>query len=282
VSQEEFHQLFAKFGDVTSALIQVDDKGNSKGFGFINYENPKDAQTAVEKLHDSEYYGRRLSVFRSPKKVQREDSRNSQPVINTRPKNIFKSRSHEQAETGAFGKSQGVNLYVKNLEDDFDDEKLYDEFKPFGTIVGCKVTRDKKKTSKSFGFVCFSSLDEATKAVAEMNNKMIGSKPLHVSLAQRRVDCTHQLESQTVRHDQNHQIKLQAVDPPASPRSRSASPSELQIQLANSGPLQWSASSRTTTRSLLPAAPPGGDLYVVEASSELRILSHNEPDPSQT
>ncbi|KAG5323251.1 Protein phosphatase PP2A regulatory subunit B, partial [Termitomyces sp. Mn162] len=83
-------------------------------------------------------------------------------------------------------KYQGVNLYIKNLEDDVDDDKLRAEFEPFGTITSAKVMRDDRSISKGFGFVCFSTPEEATKAVAEMNNKMIGSKPLYVSMAQRR------------------------------------------------------------------------------------------------
>jgi polyadenylate-binding protein len=92
------------------------------------------------------------------------------------------------------------------LEDDVDDEKLRAEFEPFGSVTSCKVMRDEKGTSKGFGFVCFSSPDEATKAVAEMNNKMIGTKPLYVSLAQRREVRRQQLESQIA---QRNQIRMQ-------------------------------------------------------------------------
>jgi len=34
---------------------------------------------------------------------------------------------------------QGVNLYVKNLDENIDDEKLRKEFSQFGTITSAKV-----------------------------------------------------------------------------------------------------------------------------------------------
>lgn len=40
--------------------------------------------------------------------------------------------------------------------------------------------------SRGFGFVCYSVPDEATKAIHEMNGKIVGSKPLYVALAQRK------------------------------------------------------------------------------------------------
>ncbi|KIK57761.1 hypothetical protein GYMLUDRAFT_172381 [Collybiopsis luxurians FD-317 M1] len=191
VTQEEFEKLFEPFGNVTSAIVQVDEEGRSKGFGFVNYETHEEAQRAVDGLHDLEYKGRKLFVSRAQKKAEREEELR---------------KSYEQAKMEKLSKYQGVNLYVKNLEDDVDDEKLRAEFEPFGTITSCKVMRDEKGTSKGFGFVCFSSPDEATKAVAEMNNKMIGSKPLYVSLAQRREVRRQQLESQIA---QRNQIRMQ-------------------------------------------------------------------------
>ncbi len=43
---------------------------------------------------------------------------------------------------------QGVNLYIKNLEDTIDDEKLRKEFAPYGTITSAKIMYDDKGISK--------------------------------------------------------------------------------------------------------------------------------------
>ena len=90
----------------------------------------------------------------------------------------------------------GVNLYIKNLEDGIDDERLRTEFSQFGTITSAKVMKDDKGNSKGFGFVCFSSPDEATKAVTEMNGRIIVTKPLYVALAQRKEERRAQLSTQ--------------------------------------------------------------------------------------
>ena len=58
---------------------------------------------------------------------------------------------------------QGVNLYVKNLDDSFTDEKLREVFGEFGKITSAKVMTDKNGASKGFGFVCFDNAESAEK-----------------------------------------------------------------------------------------------------------------------
>ncbi|KAL1731562.1 hypothetical protein EV714DRAFT_208568 [Schizophyllum commune] len=193
VTDEEFDNLFKQYGQVQSSLLKRDDQGRNLGFGFVNFETHEEAQKAVDALHESDFHGRKLYVARAQKKAEREAELRKQ---------------YDQARQERMNKYQGVNLYIKNLEDDVDDEKLRAEFEPFGTITSCRVMRDERGKSKGFGFVCYSAPDEATKAVAEMNNKMIGSKPLYVSLAQRKEIRRQQLESQIA---QRQQLRMQQV-----------------------------------------------------------------------
>merc|ERR1712186_257525 len=104
-------------------------------------------------------------------------------------------KKFEQMKIERLNRYQGVNLYVKNLDDTIDDDKLRQEFAPFGTITSAKVMCEEGR-SKGFGFVCFSSPEEATKAVTEMNGRIIVSKPLYVALAQRKEDRKAHLASQ--------------------------------------------------------------------------------------
>lgn len=191
MTEEQFFDLFKPYGNVTSAVLSVDEEGKSKGFGFVNFESHEQAQRAVDALHDTEHNGKRLFVSRAQKKAEREEELR---------------RSYENAKLEKLSKYQGVNLYIKNVDDDVDDEKLRADFEQFGTITSAKIMRDEKGTSKGFGFVCFSMPEEANKAAQEMNGKMIGTKPLYVSLAQRREVRKQQLESQI---QQRNQIRAQ-------------------------------------------------------------------------
>ncbi|BGP26398.1 polyadenylate-binding protein [Rhodotorula toruloides] len=202
VGEEEFRGLFEPFGKVTSAVITKDAEGNSKGFGFVNYERHEDAAKAVDALHDKDYKGQNLYVARAQRKSEREEEL---------------KKSYEQKKYEANLKYQGVNLYVKNLDDDIDDEKLRAEFEPYGQITSCKIMSDDKGASKGFGFVCFSAPDEATKALTELNGKMLGTKPLYVALAQRKDVRKQQLEAQVAQRQQIRAQQMQAAGIPGIP-----------------------------------------------------------------
>uniref|UniRef100_A0A8C7FKR2 Polyadenylate-binding protein n=1 Tax=Oncorhynchus kisutch TaxID=8019 RepID=A0A8C7FKR2_ONCKI len=170
-SDEKLQEVFSAFGRTLSVRVMMDERGRSRGFGFVNYENHEDAQRAVEEMNGKELVpGRVLYVGRAQKRMERQGEL---------------KRKFELIKQERIHRYQGVNLYVKNLDDGLDDEKLRKEFAPYGTITSAKVMTDGGH-SKGFGFVCFSSPEEATKAVTEMNGRIVATKPLYVALAQRK------------------------------------------------------------------------------------------------
>jgi len=180
-SDDEVKDLFTPFGAITSFYVEKDQEGKSRGFGFVNYEEHEAAVKAVESLNDQDFKGKKLYVGRAQKKSERLEELKKQ---------------HEAARIEKLSKSQGVNLFIKNLDDSIDDEKLREEFQSFGTITSVKVMTDEAGKSKGFGFVSFSSPEEASRAISEMNQHMLAGKPLYVALAQRKDVRRSQLEQQ--------------------------------------------------------------------------------------
>ncbi|KAL8730318.1 MAG: hypothetical protein Q9181_004705 [Wetmoreana brouardii] len=133
-SDDEFRALFEKYGEITSASIAREETGKNRGFGFVNYVKHGDAAKAVEELHDKDFRGQNLYVGRAQKKHEREEELRKQ---------------HEAARAEKVSKYQGVNLYVKNLEDDIDDDKLREIFSAAGTITSAKVMRDAGPSDRS-------------------------------------------------------------------------------------------------------------------------------------
>jgi polyadenylate-binding protein len=180
--EAKLNEMFQKFGKISSVKVMKSDDGKSKGFGFVSFEDPEEAMVACEELNGQDLDGKTVFVGRAQKKAERQ----------AELKKKFEALKMER-----LNRYQGVNLYVKNLDDTIDDDKLRQEFAPFGTITSAKVMCEEGR-SKGFGFVCFSSPEEATKAVTEMNGRIIVSKPLYVALAQRKEDRKAHLAQQYV------------------------------------------------------------------------------------
>merc|ERR1712154_520421 len=147
-----------------------------------SFEDPEEAMVACDELNGQDLDGKTVFVGRAQKKAERQ----------AELKKKFEALKMER-----LNRYQGVNLYVKNLDDTIDDERLRKEFAPYGTITSAKVMNEEGR-SKGFGFVCFSSPEEATKAVTEMNGRIIVAKPLYVALAQRKEDRKAHLASQYI------------------------------------------------------------------------------------
>jgi polyadenylate-binding protein len=196
-TEEDLNSNFSQYGPLTSVVVMRDGNGKSKCFGFVNFESTDDAAMAVEALNGKKVDDMEWYVGKAQKKSEREAE--------------LKYR-FEQTVKEAADKNQGANLYVKNLDDSISDDMLKELFTPFGPITSCKVMRDPSGVSKGSGFVAFSTPEEASKALMEMNGKMIVGKPLYVSLAQRKEDRRARLQAQF------SQMRPVAMAPSVGPR----------------------------------------------------------------
>lgn len=62
-TESQLHELFTQHGNVVSATIILDRMtGNSRGFGFVEYETADEAQRAIGSLNGTELNGRQLAV----------------------------------------------------------------------------------------------------------------------------------------------------------------------------------------------------------------------------
>ncbi|KAF7260808.1 hypothetical protein EG68_02027 [Paragonimus skrjabini miyazakii] len=173
-TDEKLKEMFSEFGEIKSCCVEKDAEGKSKGFGFVCFLNPDHAEQAVKTMHGKELAGRTLYANRAQRKEERQEE--------------LKQRLEKQRLERQSKYVPGVNLYVKNLDDTIDDERLKEAFCHYGSITSAKVMTDPNGRSKGFGFVCFTQPEQAARAVTEMNAALVGTKPLYVALAQRKED----------------------------------------------------------------------------------------------
>jgi polyadenylate-binding protein len=118
--------IFEKYGPISSCTAMKNGEGQIRGFGFVSFENPEDAERAVNELNGSDVPDSdlKLTVCRAQKKAEREAEL---------------SRVYEQLKSERLQRYQGVNLYVKNLDDSVDSDELRRNFEQHGAIASAKV-----------------------------------------------------------------------------------------------------------------------------------------------
>ena len=80
-----------------------------------------------------------------------------------------------------------MNIYVGNLSYSLSESELRDAFAAYGEVSSVKVLMDRETgRSRGFGFVEMPNQTEGEAAVAEINGKEVGGRPLRVNEARPR------------------------------------------------------------------------------------------------
>ncbi|XP_008228397.1 PREDICTED: polyadenylate-binding protein 4-like [Prunus mume] len=193
VTEDLLEEKFSLYGKVDSLAIMKDANGKSRGFGFVNFESQEEAKKAIEAMNGALLGTRHLFVGRAQKRAEREKLLNCKNEMLNSP--IEKLRSS--------------NLYIKNLAEYVDDKKLEKHFSAFGKIESVKVMCYDNGRSKGFGFVCFSTPEEAVKALNALNGTIFEGRKLYVAVAQRKEDRCRDLQNYFY-----HQLPQRSFQPP--------------------------------------------------------------------
>jgi len=218
------------------------------GFGFVNFQDHPSAVKAVSALHGTPLgkNGKAIWCARAQKKSEREAEL---------------KKKYKQLKRERITKYSGINLYIKNLDDDVKEDQLRQHFSVFGKIQSLKIMTDEKKNSKGFGFVCFETPEQAQQAIHEMNNRPLpGSlKPLYVALHEPKEIRRQKLAQEQLQRKQNPRANILPVYPPAygyPPNTTSPQYSVMQPPgMVRQQPSRW---AQPPYQSIPPYGQPGG------------------------
>ncbi|XP_019198942.1 PREDICTED: 29 kDa ribonucleoprotein A, chloroplastic-like [Ipomoea nil] len=165
--------LFSQAGSVEMAEVIYDKQtGRSRGFGFVTMSTVEEVEAAAQQFNGYELEGRPLRVNSGPPPPKRETS-------------SFRESRGGGSYGGSFG--SGNRLHVGNLSWGVDEDALESLFSEHGKVMEAKVVYDRESgRSKGFGFVTYSSSEEASSAAENLNGAELNGRQIRVSPAESR------------------------------------------------------------------------------------------------
>ena len=169
VDAHQLEQLFSRFGPIVRSKVMEDHEGQSRGMGFVHFADRSSADSACSAMNGTD------GLF----------------VERARP---FQSPAAAPPQLRLWRHDPLANLYVWNLPYEVRDERLLEQFAGCGCVESARVVLDASGKSKGFGFVRFSSPQEAATAVARLNGRWIDGRPWYVDVARPKVGWPAPLE----------------------------------------------------------------------------------------
>uniref|UniRef100_A0AAQ6A5Z9 PABP n=1 Tax=Amphiprion ocellaris TaxID=80972 RepID=A0AAQ6A5Z9_AMPOC len=246
VTEAMLYEKFSPAGPILSIRVCRDMiTRRSLGYAYVNFQQPADAERALDTMNFDVIKGRPLRIMWS----QRDPSLRKSGVGNIFIKNLdksidnkalydtfsafgnilsckvgsasllssacvfvgrFKSRKEREAELGARAR-EFTNVYIKNFGEDMDDEKLKELFGKYGPALSIRVMTDESGKSKGFGFVSFERHEDAQKAVDDMNGKELNGRQVYVGRAQKKGERQNELKRKFEQMKQDRMTRYQVM-----------------------------------------------------------------------
>ncbi|NXG81058.1 NUCL protein, partial [Baryphthengus martii] len=154
-SEETLQELFKK---ASSIKMPQTNQGRPKGYAFVEFPTTEDAKEALNSCNNTEIEGRAIRLE-------------------------FSSPGWQKGNTNARGgfNQQSKTLFVRGLSEDTTEETLRESFE--GSISARIVTDRDTGSSKGFGFVDFSSAEDAKAAKEAMEDGEIDGNKVILDFA---------------------------------------------------------------------------------------------------
>ncbi|KAM3669425.1 nucleolin [Ammospiza maritima maritima] len=149
------------FKKASSIKVPQNNQGRPKGYAFVDFATTEDAREAFNSYNNTEIEGRTIRLEFSAQK------------------------GNANARGGGFGQ-QSKTLFVRGLSEDTTEETLRESFE--GSISARIVTDRDTGSSKGFGFVDFSSAEDAKAAKEAMEDGEIDGNKVTLDFAKPKGD----------------------------------------------------------------------------------------------
>ncbi|NXL25237.1 NUCL protein, partial [Setophaga kirtlandii] len=157
-TEETLQEVFKK---ASSIKVPQNNQGRPKGYAFVDFATTEDAREALNSYNNTEIEGRTIRLEFSAQK------------------------GNANARGGGFSQ-QSKTLFVRGLSEDTTEETLRESFE--GSISARIVTDRDTGSSKGFGFVDFSSAEDAKAAKEAMEDGEIDGNKVTLDFAKPKGD----------------------------------------------------------------------------------------------
>ncbi|MCJ1474292.1 hypothetical protein MMC13_002950 [Lambiella insularis] len=151
VNEDALKKEMSRFGTVSMVRIIYDGRGLSKGFGYVEFEDPKSAAEAIENMNQQVFEGRRMTVQYTIK------------------------RQNPKFAAAGTRNSPSKTLFIGNMSFEMSDKDLNDLFRDIKNVIDVRVAID-RRTGQPRGFAHADFIDVAS---AEKAQKTLESKEIY-------------------------------------------------------------------------------------------------------
>ncbi|KAL8644652.1 MAG: hypothetical protein Q9210_007145 [Variospora velana] len=180
VREEDLRREFEKLGAIESVKLIMDNRGLSKGFGYINFTDIATATSAIENYNNQPFEGRRLTVQFAAQRT------------------TGATRNHTLSPPSR-------TLFIGNMSFDMSDRELNNLFREIRNVIDVRVAIDRRTGQpRGFAHADFTDVESAKEAMVVLSGKEVCGRTLRVDYSQGHVKSERQGEQKPENRQQGY------------------------------------------------------------------------------